>query len=235
MLQLPSLYLFPGKLYQHLERAGYQQQQGKEDLQQGISFYDREIRDLQQEIAARLTEANDAVLQDIDRKNLFFLGAFGTNTIGLLMRIFVNNRDVVNVDFQTFLGIIAPSLRSVAYTSGRLVNVIDPTRTCGAGDYQSILQEYSMFTHMSQLFDSGSYGSLSSEYHPLFLKYKASEFGQELKNGLGCVIQSGIPASDSLVRTIDQLVCAIEDRLTLTKKSLKGNHSSHSGPSYQNP
>ena len=110
----------------------------------------------------------------------------------------------------------------MAYTSGRLLNVIDPVRSCGQDSYQSVLQEYSMFTHMTRLFGSSSYGSdLSLDYHPLYLKYKASEFGYALKDDLGCVIQSGLPASDSLVRTIDQLVCAIEDRLSLTKKMMK--------------
>ena len=177
----------------------------------------------------RIEDANEAVIVDINRANLFFLSSFGTNTLGLLLGLFANNQ-MPTLDLQTILGIVSPTLRSVAATSGRLVNVVDPTRTCGQEDYQSILQEYSMFTHLPMLFGSSSYESdLSVAYHPLCLKYKASEFGQALKDGLGCLVRSGVPASDSLIRTINQLVCAIEDRLGLTKKILKSakNNTRH--------
>ena len=111
-------------------------------------------------------------------------------------------------------------LTGATYVSTRVVLIRDPGRTCGISDYRRVLRDYSAleFIRRDDAADAGYSGrNLDLDSDPDFMKFKAWEFGEALKDELACLMRSGTPESMTLIRTIDHFVNTYQLRLDATK------------------
>ena len=114
--------------------------------------------------------------------------------------------------------IFSLTLTRGTFAATRFFKLVDPRRTCGQDDYQRVLDEYAYFFHLDRLFHETDVAHYP-EFHPTLLKFRACEFGEEIKARLSCAI-AGVAESRRLVSAVDKLVLAIMARLDLSKKML---------------
>lgn len=223
----PVLPLSHDLALQVLSRGDYTNQlcQSDEDnqLHKDALAMDQEIQSLKKQMFQKIRSATDSVIENIERTNLNLKSSALANGGGQLLSIYGGNLDNTDVTVQDVLGVAQGVIRRAGFIQGRVFRYeFNVERDCGIADYKKTLSEYGIFFNMESLFNNiGHYDSVA--FHPAWLRYQSCIFGETLKERLSCIIKSGNGASASLVRCIDQMVLAINTRLSITQKLMHYN------------